>query len=223
MIQPERDVPPSWTECHGGGQARVDLRGDGETSLGGDKRVGLYRVRTVVRRQLTESQIALCKKSLLNTTVTISMEREVGGIQAHVLQPILEPQRELVPHDRSEASLVERSLEDRDSAGTSLSAVNPHEFEDGGNRTQSRIGGGGQRNLVDSLPVLVVLGLRNLQHDALGDIVVKRGDVLPAEHHLKVQLRGGFDQIGAPQHTKVINQGQRLINLQELVVCAAKM
>ena len=195
VSQCERDITTGRSECHGGSQTRVDLGGDGQASLGRDERVGLDGVRRVVGRQFTEGKIALCEESLLDTAVTVSMKSEVRRIQAHVLQSVLEPQRELLSDDRGESSLVQRSLEDWNTTRTPLSPVDLHEFEDGDHGTQSGVGGGGEWDFMDSLSVLIVLGLSDVEHDALRDVVVERGDVVPAENHLQIQLRSGFHQV----------------------------
>ena len=126
------------------------------------------------------------------------MQREGGRIQAHVLEPALEPSGELVPNDWSEATLIQRSLEHRHASRAPLLAVDPDEVEDGDHGAQPGIGGGGEGHLVDPLPELVVLGLGDLEENTLGDVVVERCHVLPAQDHLEIDLRGGLDQVGTP-------------------------
>ena len=77
----------------------------------------------MIRRQLTEGKIALCKQMLLYSSVAESMERVQGCVQVHLPQPHLEPRVELVALDDLETSVTVRNLEDRSVAVKTLAYV----------------------------------------------------------------------------------------------------
>ena len=120
------------------------------------------------------------------------------GIKAHVGEPILEPERELVPADGDETAIVSGRLEHRSPPTAVILAVNTDQLEDGLHRTQLWMPGGSQGNLVHTLPELIVLRLGDSKNDALPNVVVEGLDPVPAEHHVQIDLRGGPDQVTAP-------------------------
>ena len=198
FLDSEADSPPGGSQRDGGGQAGVNLGGDVESSLSGDEGILLYGVTGVVRGQLAECKVALGEERLLDTTMPVSMQREGGGVQSHVLDPALEPQRELVPADRGEGAVVARSLEHRVSSRAPILAVDPNELENGLHRAQLGVVGGSQRNLVDTLSELVVFRLGDGEHNPSADVVVEGLDPVPAQDHVQVYLRRRLDQVGGP-------------------------
>ena len=206
FLDAEGGSSPGCPARYGSGETRVDLGRDAETPLCGDEGVLLYRVTGVVRGQLTQGKIALGEERLLNTTVTIAVQREGGVVQSHVPQSALEPLGELVPDDGGELAAIERRLEHRSSSSAVLLAVNPHELQDGGHRTELRVVSSSQGDFVDSLPELVVLRLGDGKYDALVDVVVQRLDVVPAQDHVQVDLARRLDQVARAKHTQIVNK-----------------
>ena len=111
-----------------------------------------------------------------------------GGVELHGFQPHFEPGVEFVALDHLEVTATVWHLKDGTVPEAPVFPVNLYESEDGLDRTQEGIGGSSQRDLVDPLPELVVLGLGDRNNNAVIDVVAQRLDILPAEDHLKIDV-----------------------------------
>ena len=119
----------------------------------------------MVAGQFTEGKIALYEEMLLDASMAESMQRELGGIQAHVGEPCAKPQIEFVPKEDLEAAYTVRHLEDGRVTTAVVFAVDLSEPADSPDWTQQWIFGRRQWDLMNPLAKLVVLGFGHLEHD----------------------------------------------------------
>ena len=88
-----------------------------------------------------------------------SMKGIQGGIQTHVVKTGLKPEVVFGPRERDKFTSLVWHLEHQISSVTVLLAVNVHETEDGLDRTEERVLGGGQGNEVLTSTELVIFRL----------------------------------------------------------------
>ena len=100
------------------------------------------------------------------------MECVESGVVPHGPDPIFKPSVEFVAQDGGELAVVVRETKDRVGTETLVLAVDVNEREDGSHRTDQRIFGSGQRDLVDSFAELVVFRLVNFYEDTGVHVVV---------------------------------------------------
>ena len=146
---------------------------------------------------------------LLNASVAEAVERVEGSIEFHVAQPHFEPGVKLVPQNHLEVAVTVRHLEDGSVAETPVLPVNSDEAENSLDWTQKRVGGRGQRDLVDPFPKLVVLGLGNRNDNAVIDVVAQWLDIFPAEDHLEIDGFAGLgNEIATSEHGEEVDEAE---------------
>ena len=173
----------------------------------------------MVRSELTQSYVPLRQETFLDPSMAETMEGVEGGVVAHRLDPVLEPLVEFIAKDRFETTLVVGDLEDRSVTEAPVPSVNVDERENGPDRTQEGIVGRSQRDLVDPFAKLVVFGFLDREKDSAVHVVVERLDVLPTEDHFQIDgLARLRDQVTAPEHGQEIQDAERFIDGECLVI-----
>ena len=115
-----------------------------------------------------------------------SMKSVATWIQAIQRQAGLKPLVEFVSNDLGEIAKAVWDLEHRILATVAALAQNVHQTEDGLDRTEHGMLSRHEGNEVVKLPVMVVFGFGDSEHDTGLDVIAERGNVFPAEDHVKI-------------------------------------
>ena len=152
------------------------------------------------------------------------MQSELGGVQTHVVEPRPKPGVKFMPEKNLEVSVTIGNPENGRVAMTIVFAVNFTQTNNSFYRTEERIFRRRQRDLVDPLTKLIVLGFRNREHDTILQVVVQWLDVRPAQDHLEIHVVvGPGDHITRAEHGEEIEETEVFKDLNCLVVDKVKM
>ena len=133
------------------------------------------------------------------------MQSELGGVQAHVVEPRPKPGVKLMPEKNLEVSVTIGNPENGRVAVAVVFAVNFTQTDDSFYRTEERVFRRRQRDLVYPLTKLIVLGFVDREHDTVLQAVVQRLDIRPAQDHLEIHIVvGPGDHITGAEHSKEI-------------------
>ena len=115
-----------------------------------------------------------------------SMKSVETWIQAILRQAGLKPLVEFVSNDLGEIAKAVWDLEHRILATVAALAQNVHQTEDGLDRREHGMLSRAEGNEVVKLPVMVVFGFGDSEHDTGLDVIAERGNIFPAEDHVKI-------------------------------------
>ena len=173
----------------------------------------------MIAREFTQSDIPLGQQTLLDPAVAEPMESVERVVKPHSLDSEFEPPVKLVAQNRGQAVFSVGETKDRFVAEAFVLSVNVYEGKDGPDRTDQGIVSSSQRDFVDALSELVVLGFVDLDQNALVQVVVEGRNVLPAEDHLGVYgtVRLG-DEVRTPQHGEEVQDAEGPVHSESVVV-----
>ena len=162
-------------------QVLIDLLRNGQPPVSWDVAVLVYDIRGVIAGELHKSQVLLRHETLLQTSVTQSVEREVVGVGSHLTQTVFVPDVELASQHWAKLAVVSLGLEEgrvRLDVGV---ADHAPENVDGADRAQkwTRVIAG-ERILLDPLTMLDRLGEVELDEDARNAVMFEPTHIAPA-------------------------------------------